>query len=219
MSQTIAAEILTKSDFAAHIARHPAFVTRAIESGKLSGAALVGEGRGTRIRVAEALRQLSIKLDLGQQLAQAKPIISPASQHGITPPDGANGRPVERPADAYPMASAGDDLLADQRAEQVKLRNEKLRGEIERGAREDAVAAGQLVDAMAVSRALARQIAPLVNTFDELPAAIAKPISEEFGLSYPDVLIAVRRSINKTRTAWAERAAAVGRVNAAQVAG
>lgn len=220
MSDAAVVEVMTKSDFAAHISRHPAFVTRAIDQGKLSGAALIGEGRGTRINVQEALRQLQKKLDLGQQLAQAKPIHQLAIQSSTAPSSSASTvDAVERPAGGDSLAPAGDDRLAAERAEQIQLRNAKLRAEIERGAREDAVAAGQLVDAIAVSRALARQVAPLISTFDELPAAIAKPIAEEFGLPYPEVLIAVRRAVSKTRTAWAERAAAVGRVSAATVAG
>jgi len=220
MSAAAPSEIMTKSDFAAHISRHPAFVTRAIEQGKLAGAALVGEGRGTRINVAEALRQLRVKLDLGQQLAQAQPILGLASPSGGAVSRGAAPEDaVERPADTSPQVSAGDDPLAEHRAENVRLRNAKMRADIERGAREDAVAAGQLVDAVAVSRALARQLAPLVNTFDELPAAISKPISEEFNLPYTQVLIAVKRALRRSQTAWAERALAVGRVAAAPVAG
>lgn len=193
-----ATEVMTKAEFAKHVGRHPAFVTRAIEQGKLAGPALIGEGRGTRIIVDEAMRQLGKKLDLGQQLAQARPVL---------------GALALEPA----PAETGDGL-ADERVESLRLRNLKLRADIERGAREDAIAAGELVDAQAVSRALARQLAPLVNTFDELPAQIAKPIAEQFGLEYPEVLIAVKKAVRKTQTAWADRAAAVGRVSAARVA-
>jgi hypothetical protein len=219
MPDDAAAEILTKSDFAARISRHPAFVTRAIEQGKLSGAALIGEGRGTRIAVAEALRQLSIKLDLGQQLAQASPII-PRSLASAAPP--LSAAPLFRGDDAaaaagYPPspAAAADagvslDELELERADQVRLRNQKLRAEIARIERDDAVAAGDLVSAVAIKRALAAQLAPLVNTFDELPAAIAKPIADEFGLSYPAVLIAVKTAIRHARSAFADRAERIG---------
>lgn len=214
-----APRILTKSDFASYIKRDPAFVTRAIASGKLSGLALVGEGRGTRINVAEALRQLAIKLDLGQQLAQAAPIFPLPSQSSVSPATGAvTVGTVERPASDASALLAGDDLLAEQRAEQVRLRNDKLRAEIERGAREDAVACAQLVDSQAVSRALQRQLGPLVAIFDELPAAIAKPLSEQFGLDYPETLIAVKNAVRRQRHAWAETAASIGRHGAVQVA-
>lgn len=202
--------IATKSEFATIVGRHPAFVTRAIAEGKISGDALIGEGRSSRIRVDAALAQLAIKLDLGQQLAQANPIIPLPAQSSIVPPSGAvTVGTVERAAGADTSApAAADDPLAQERAEQVRLRNANLRAQIERGAREDALSAGALVDATAVARALSRQLQPLMSIFDELPAAIAKPMSEQFGIDYPTALIAVKAATRRHRLAAAERLAA-----------
>jgi len=227
MVEASAPQLATKSEFAALVCRDPAFVSRAIKSGKLSGSALVGAGVHARIDVAEAMRQLGLKLDLSQQLAQARPILPGATAL----PDPAGASPdsrdqamiaVERPAAAGPFpAAAGDadtDSLADQRVEALRLKNAQLRQNLERGAREDAVAAGQLVDAAAVSRALQRQVQPLASVFDELPSAIAKPISEQFGVAYPELLIAVKQAVRRQRVALAEKvqALATGHV---QVAG
>ncbi|MCG5240082.1 hypothetical protein ACIU1J_01885 [Azospirillum doebereinerae] len=61
---------MSKSDFARHRGVSPAAVSQWISSGRLSGAALVGEGRTAKVDVAEADRQLATTLDLGQQMAQ-----------------------------------------------------------------------------------------------------------------------------------------------------
>lgn len=209
------ADIMNKSDFAALVRRHPSFVTRCIDDGKLSGDALVGTGRSARIRVAPALQQLAMKLDLGQQLAQAAPLLPSPAASTLA---GAAGVDRAAAGAAPPAAVDGlQDPLALERAEQVRLRNEVLRGTIDLQAREAAVAAGQLVDAQAVSRALTRQLSPLFNIFDELPATIAKPLADEFGLEYPRVLIAVKQAIRRQRDNWADQAAHIGRAGAVQV--
>jgi hypothetical protein len=185
-------DTLTKSQFADRLGRHPSQVTRWIETGKLCGDALIGEGRSARINLPKALAQLNMSLDLGQQLAQSRPIL---------PGQSAPSAPPREPA-AQPMGDI--DTVDAARAEQLRLTNEKLRQTIERGAREDAVAAGQLVDIGAVRRALNRQLQPLATIFDQLPAAIAKPLSEQFGVSYNEMLIAVRHAIRHQRHQMSE---------------
>lgn len=185
------AAVLSKSQFAAVVSRNASQVTRWIEQGKLSGDAIVGEGRGARINVAKALRQLNLALDLGQQLAQARPILP-----GQASPAAPN-LPLQQ-HEPLPLPAGGDSVEAERR-EQIQLSNLKLRQAIERGAREDAVAAGQLVDMAAVQRALARQLQPLATNFDQLPPSIAKVIAAHFSLPYNDVLIATRNAIRRQR--------------------
>ncbi|OYZ15628.1 MAG: hypothetical protein B7Y35_06050 [Sphingomonadales bacterium 28-64-96] len=200
------AETLTKSQFANLVQRNASQITRWVESGKLQGAALVGEGRTARINVAEALRQLNLSLDIGQQLAQAKPILPGQQLLGIDAP-AASAQAPRGPA-ALP---AGDvDPVEAERLERLQLDNARLRQQLERGAREDAVAAGQLVDIGAVRRALGRQVQPLATIFDQLPAAIAKPLAEQFGLPFNETLIAVRQAVRHQRHQLAETIEAIG---------
>lgn len=187
-------EIVTKAEFAKLVQRDPAFVSRAIASGRIHGAALVGEGRGARIRVADALQQLGRSLDLSQQLAQDKPILAPGAG-GLLAEDATE--PVDRVA------------VHGLREESLELRNKKARLELERMEREQLRQAGELVLAADVAAALRRQLQPLVATFDELPAAIAKPLSEQFGVPYAEVLIAVKGAIRQQRSSWAARARAL----------
>jgi len=67
-------ETVTKGEFARMVGRAPSAISNWIADGKLSGAALDGDGRSARVVVPEALRQLGMKLDVRQQMAQARPV-------------------------------------------------------------------------------------------------------------------------------------------------
>lgn len=67
---------MTKQEFAAHKKRKPSAISNWIADGKISAAALVGEGVRARIWVEQAERDLEIGLDPGQQSAQALPAAS-----------------------------------------------------------------------------------------------------------------------------------------------
>lgn len=88
-------EIITKSEFASRRGVSAAAVSQWIKAGRISGAALVGTGRAAMINVAEAERQLSARLDMGQQLAQAS--VRPTAS--ATPP-------VDDPQSRYQAARA-----------------------------------------------------------------------------------------------------------------
>ncbi len=61
-------EVVSKGDFAKLCGVSPGRVTQWIDEGKISGAALVGEGRSAKIRVAIAQRQVNLRRDVGQSL-------------------------------------------------------------------------------------------------------------------------------------------------------
>jgi hypothetical protein len=77
-------EVLSKSQFAARRGVGPNAVSTWIARRKLSGAALVGVGRGQRINVAEAERQLAVRIDPGRGRPRAEAVSGLAT--GRTPP-------------------------------------------------------------------------------------------------------------------------------------
>ena len=114
------------------------------------------------------------------------------------------------------MRQDGDGGSSDRHAEaleQIRLRNRKLRLDIERTEIEDATTAGQLVDRHQVANALNRQLGFLAAVFDEIPQALAKPLSEQFGLNYAEVLIAVKQQLRGQRQSFAARALEIGASN------
>jgi len=94
-------ETVTKGEFADMLGRTPSAISNWIKDGKLSGAALEGQGRSARVVVPEALRQLGMKLDVRQQMAQARPVeTGSAGPVHSSPPRGAVGDAQERLAAA-----------------------------------------------------------------------------------------------------------------------
>jgi hypothetical protein len=61
-----------KAEFAAYIGVSPGRVSQYIAEGKISGDALVGPGRASRIRVEIAVAQLRERLDPGQMTGNGK---------------------------------------------------------------------------------------------------------------------------------------------------
>lgn len=137
-SPPIAADgTLSKAEYASRIGRHPSAISHWINDGKLTAPALVGTGRSARINVAAADQQLSISLDLGQQLAQPAPLLPQAE----TP--------------AAPALGIIDD---DQR---LMLRARRLREELDLKVAEAKAAEleGRWVDVQLASEAWAAELA------------------------------------------------------------
>ena len=220
------ADVVSKMDFARLVKRDPAFVSRAISSGQIHGEALVGSGRGARIRVDVAMQQLGRALDLGQQLAQPVPIlppvaeaVAPAAPAGVVEfqepqPHGGALKRRKAPEEALSLdggaGQGGRGQFDDLREESLELKNRRQRLDVERLERDHLRQSGELVRAADVAAELRRQLQPLVATFDEVPAVIAKAISEQFSLPYAEVLIEVKGALRVQRDAWTARARMVG---------
>ena len=104
--------LVSKGKFAEMVGRTPAAVSQWIAAGKLSGAALVGEGRYAQIDVEVAQQQLGITLDLGQQLAQATPLL-------------ANAGLIATPAAMPPAVTSDQERLLKARADREELARSK----------------------------------------------------------------------------------------------
>ncbi|MGD9544961.1 hypothetical protein [Methylocystis sp.] len=88
--------IESKGEFATRMQRSPACITKWIKLGKISAAALVGEGNSARIWVERAKADLSASLDPSQQAIQVAPIDAcapappPIVESALAPPPPAN---------------------------------------------------------------------------------------------------------------------------------
>ena len=115
----------TKAAFARRRGKTPTAIAQWVKAGHLSGKALVGTGRDTRIDVEEAERQLARRLDPGQKLG-----------------NGARSTTVKaaRAADASALDDGGDlsdpdygrekARLAKAQADAQEMRNAVARGEL-----------------------------------------------------------------------------------------
>jgi hypothetical protein len=106
---------MTKGQFAALVQRSPAAVSQWIAGGKLHGNALVGEGRHAVVNVDVALAQLGLSLDLGQQLAQPRPIVGAGRPNApVGPPINDQSRLLKARADREELALQTDHAKAQE---------------------------------------------------------------------------------------------------------
>lgn len=145
--------VVSKGEFARLSNVSPGRVSQWIEQGKVSGDALVGEGRAARVRVRTAQAQLKRHLDPTQMTANgvrtripSGPLATPPRAPPASPAPTAPSRPP-RPADGFDQAEGPEpgsdpgsavklDLteerarLAKEQADRVAIQNAKLRGEL-----------------------------------------------------------------------------------------
>lgn len=123
-------ELVTQAEFARRIRRSKAAVTGYIKDGKLSGEAIVETSEGRRIDVTEATRQLAVRLDPVQRVAQ--PTVQPSA--GAPAAAGNNAAaPVEQDEHALRLRRSKAELsevqAARARAELMERNGEWLRGD------------------------------------------------------------------------------------------
>lgn len=167
-------DIVTKLAFSSLIGVTPARVSQFLREKKLTGDALVGEGRHARIRVSVATEQLRRNLNVNQRL-------------------GANGRAQLDFPDASPFApvpsptapASIEDDIRRQRLEQLALANERSR-------EDKAARAGLYVKAADVRQELGRLAASMISTFDGALGQFATAIAARSNMSARDALHVLR---------------------------
>ncbi len=171
----------TKAEFAAMSGVTKGRVSQWLRTGKIDGAAIVGEGRHARIDVEAARRQLDARLDVSQRL-------------------GANGKAKLDGVSSDPT----DAAIKRQRLAQLELANERARAEA-------AASAGRYVEADVMRQELGRVAGRLVAAFEGALPELAAAIAAGSGLPQRDALHALRgawRAV-RARLAGLEAEAAV----------
>jgi hypothetical protein len=181
--------VVTKAAYAALKGRTPSAVSNWIAAGKITAAALIGEGNRACIWVERADAELARTLDPAQQAGQARPVTSSA---GIAPspePAEAAAAPAAVPSSAGRAAAAGTD-------------DEDLR----RRRRADADKAEY--DAEAEKREWGRELARLVGETETFVFnTLARELAERFGLDWKKVSMTSRDAYRKFRATIADQAA------------
>lgn len=180
-------ELLSKSDFAAHINVSAGRVSQMLTAGIIGQDCLVGEGRSAKIDVAKAVRQIGLRRDIGQSLS-----------NGI----GTQLTLPEQPA--APKPNKTDDLA--QQLQQERLESERRKNRI--AASEELVRQGQLVPADQVRASMTKLARQVDDENGAMLADFASEIASKFGLVQRDVLHLLRHVRNEKKAAAAERARA-----------
>ncbi|KRA44687.1 hypothetical protein [Devosia sp. Root635] len=178
---------LSKSDFAAHINVSAGRVSQMLTAGIIGQDCLVGQGRSAKIDVEKAVRQISLRRDIGQSLG-----------NGI-------GTQLTMPDEPMaPKPSKTDDLA--QQLQQERLESERRKNRI--AASEELVRQGQLVPADQVRASMTKLARQVDEENGAMLADFASEIASKFGLVQRDVLHLLRQVRNEKKGAAAERARA-----------
>jgi hypothetical protein len=195
--------LVSKADFARLKNVSGARVSQWIASGKLDGAALVGEGRAAKIDVAIADEQLRQRLDLTQRVG-----------NGLSTRLEAPEPPQLPVADSPPAAAAAPSSPVNAIEEQFKReRLEGLQRENRRKAEEEAARAGRFVDSQAARAEMAKIAGRVVSIVDGALPEIAAALAAKFAAPQRDVLHLLRAEFRNVR----QRAATAMRSSAIEV--
>lgn len=176
---------MTKSEFARHIGVVPSRITRMIADGIIGADALVGVGRGARVQVELALRQVQLRRHVGQALG-----------NGLT-----------TVLDSAPSAGASTlhlDRATDDTARQIQL--ERLVFERRRNRQatlQEAQDSRRLVPVEELERAVSRAAQSVLAIFAGIDADLAVELAPKCDMPERDIRYAVKKVVDRKRAAVA----------------
>lgn len=183
------AEIVSKGEFAALIGVSPGRVSQYLKEGRISPAAVEGEGRNARIRVEQAKADLRTALDVGQRLGNGigtklDPIAprSPTERRGFEPPIIINGI---------------DQEIKEQKLEEIRRKNRNA-------AISDAMAKGTLIRAADARASVSKVASDMTTLFESLLTDFATVVATEFKVPQRDVLHLLRGEFRNVRVKLAK---------------
>lgn len=184
------ADVVSKGQFAQLANVSAGRVSQWIAEGKLSGAALVGEGRSARIKVSVAQAQLRTRIDVGQRFGNG-------INTKLTPP-------LDAPlAPAAPSVPVTDPI--EERIKQAKLREIEFKNR--ESAEKELARKGTLILAKDASDQMVALVGAMLNVFEGALPDLAAAAASQFRVPQRDVLHLLRRELRAVR----ERAALAAR--------
>ncbi|ODR98912.1 hypothetical protein AUC68_06995 [Methyloceanibacter methanicus] len=188
--------VVTKAEYAAMKERRPSCVSNWIAEGKITSAALVGQGTRAKIWVEQADRDLAAGLHIGQQLAQDRPAFDRASDALPREETGSRAAPVSATA-------AGDDFLLSARKakaakdiSEAKLAQLKMERET-----------GRWIDAQKAQQVWSRELSGILLDIDTfITGALAREIADRHGLDAKSLAVEIRALYRAHRRSAADQA-------------
>lgn len=202
--------LLKKSEFAKRKHRSPACITKWIQLGKISSAAVVGEGQSARIWLERAEQDLIDTLHPSQQLGQEFPATTRTAFFPLSSSDGSPR--VGQGADIVPLAPAMSERDLDM-ARRAKADADRAEHDAEAARRKLALDAGRYVDAQAASAQMATIASKTVTIIETAVLNRSAILAEKFKLPERDLRHILTDEFRNVR----ERAAGKLRDGAAQL--
>lgn len=198
--------VVTKGQFADIVGVSAGRVSQYIAEGKISGSALIGEGRRAKIHVANAREQLRRHLDIGQMLGNGleTKLSDPATGEQIasdTAPQGFEGEPSKQTL--QPSLPTREDTVED-KLKRERLFQEQIRSR--KAAAEEEAGKGRFTETEEVRAAKTRIAVEMVQTFEGALPNMAAAIASKFQLPVRDVLHELRAQFTNMRSRAADEA-------------
>lgn len=181
--------VVSKGDFARICGVSPGRVTQWITEGKISGAALVGEGRSAKIVVALAQRQVSARTDSGQAFGNGLKTNLRTPNRRDPSATATPGPEVLDPATSLEQL---DTRIKKERLEALERQNRKA-------AEDEAAAQGRYISAAAAKRQMTMVVAQTMRIFEGAVPEIASAIAAELKIEERDVIPVLNREFRKVR--------------------
>lgn len=181
-------DTVTKGEFAILIGVSAGRVSQYLKEGRISPAAVHGEGRNARIRVEQAKADLRISLDVGQRFGNGLGTrLDPSASRSA-----ASARAIE------PAPISGiDQEIKEQKLEQIRRANRNA-------AIADAMARGTLMKTDDAKHQMAKIASDLLAQIEGKLPDIATEIATEFKIPQRDVLHTLRASFRQSRAGMAK---------------
>lgn len=166
--------------------RVPSAISNWITEGKISPAALQGEGVRAKIWVEQADADLARSLDPAQQAAQESPVA-----------------PSISPTGSQQLSTIDDENLTRRRAADADRAEQKAIASHRHNAIED----GRWVDNAAVRQEFGERLAKLISENETFVGmTLARALADRFGIDWKEASVFCRAEYRKMRAAGADRA-------------
>lgn len=191
--------VVTKGEFANILNVSPGRVSQYIAEGKISGDALVGAGRRSKINVAVAREQLRRHLDIGQMLGNGLETQLTGQEQPAEPTFDQAPRldPESKPDLPDPRVQTIEDKLKQERLFQEQIRSRKA-------AEDEEARKGRFTPTEEVRASNTRIAVQMIQTFEGALPTMAAKIASKFELPVRDVLHELRSEFMEMRSRAAE---------------
>lgn len=174
---SLAADIMTKSAFAAHVGVSAGRISQYIAERKIFGDALEGEGRNAKIRASVAVEQLRKTLDPSQRFGangaatRSAPVASELSFDGPEKP--------KAPLKPTVIVDPFIDEVAAEKLKQQKITTARME-------REEALELGRYMLTDDARREMVKAVAEAFKVMEQAIPEMAKAIAAQFSVSTHD---------------------------------
>ncbi|MGB0901184.1 hypothetical protein [Halocynthiibacter sp.] len=205
-------QLLTKAKFAEHMGVSRFAVSKWLERGTITSAALVGEGRKAKINVTLAVEQVRQNRDIGQSLGNGietrtsteavadEKAVPTEVQPDLLPvkPEAVAVEPPAAPTQKQPKIDTVEDQLKRARLEEQHRKNRI-------GASEEALQQGLLMSSDDAREQMSRVAGMMLQIFEGALTDFAAITASQFNVPQRDVLHTLKNEFRKVRKAATQK--------------